>query len=62
MSKICKYCREGEMVLRTSKFGQFWGCSRYPECAGTINIKEEKSDLEKEADKWLKNNSFNNKL
>ena len=23
------------MVLRTGKFGQFWGCSKFPKCKGT---------------------------
>ena len=35
MKKI--YCAEcnAEMVLRDSKYGLFYGCSRYPECKGT---------------------------
>ena len=34
MKKI--YCPEcnSEMVLRNSKYGLFYGCSRYPECKG----------------------------
>lgn len=41
-SVVCPKCGS-EMVLRRSKkggdqSGQFWGCSRYPRCRGTINI------------------------
>ena len=30
----CPQC-EGEMRLRKGRFGQFWGCLRYPSCRGT---------------------------
>lgn len=38
----CPKCGS-EMVLRTAKRGdnqggKFWGCSRYPECRGIVNI------------------------
>lgn len=33
----CPICGS-EMVLRKSKFGQFWGCSKYPKCRGIVNI------------------------
>jgi len=41
-SIACPRCGS-EMVLRRSKKGgdqnaQFWGCSRYPRCRGTVNI------------------------
>jgi DNA topoisomerase-1 len=26
------------MVLKRSRFGQFWACSRYPECKGTRKL------------------------
>lgn len=28
----CPKCREGEVIIRTGKFGKFLSCSRYPEC------------------------------
>lgn len=39
---VCPKCGAG-MVKRTAKRGanagnQFWGCSRYPECRGTVSI------------------------
>jgi len=39
---ICPQCA-AVMVLRTAKQGtnagkQFWGCSRYPQCRGIVNI------------------------
>jgi len=32
-------CKCGkQMKLRNGKFGEFWGCSGYPECNYTMNI------------------------
>ncbi len=41
-SPHCPYCND-KMVLRTAKRGgdigqQFWGCARYPRCAGTRKV------------------------
>ncbi len=36
-TRICKRCGE-QMVLRTGKFGQFFGCSAFPECEYTEMI------------------------
>lgn len=33
--EICPECNEGEVVIRTGKFGKFLSCSRYPECKYT---------------------------
>ncbi len=33
----CPKCG-GEMVMRTSKHGEFLGCSHYPECKGTRKV------------------------
>ena len=33
----CPLCG-GTMVLREGKYGQFFGCSRYPNCKGTRKI------------------------
>ena len=30
----CKKCKSA-MVLRNGKFGQFWGCTKFPKCKGT---------------------------
>lgn len=38
MQKICPYCKS-ELVLRNGKNGQFYGCSSYPKCRYTMNIK-----------------------
>lgn len=54
MPKKCHYCNKGTFVLRYGKFGDFYGCSEYPRCAGMQKIPKSKSDdLELEADKWL---------
>jgi DNA topoisomerase-1 len=29
---VCPQCGEGTLVIREGKFGEFTGCSRYPEC------------------------------
>ncbi|MFS9605569.1 topoisomerase DNA-binding C4 zinc finger domain-containing protein, partial [Klebsiella pneumoniae] len=31
----CPVCHEGQLSLKTSRFGAFIGCSRYPECKYT---------------------------
>ncbi len=31
----CPECKEGEIVVRTGKYGKFLSCSRYPDCAYT---------------------------
>lgn len=36
----CPECATGEVHLKLSRFGAFIGCSRYPECAYTKNIKD----------------------
>ena len=36
----CPECTEGEIVIRTGKFGKFKSCSRFPDCKYTKNIVE----------------------
>lgn len=36
----CPDCDEGEIVIRTGRFGKFKSCSRFPECKFTKNIVE----------------------
>ncbi|MCA9372491.1 type I DNA topoisomerase [Candidatus Woesebacteria bacterium] len=38
--EVCPECKEGEIVIRTGKFGKFKSCSRFPECKFTENIVE----------------------
>ena len=33
----CPHCH-AEMVMRKSRYGHFWGCSRYPHCRGTRQL------------------------
>lgn len=37
--EICPKCG-GELKKRNGKFGEFWGCSNYPSCRFTKNIKK----------------------
>jgi DNA topoisomerase-1 len=36
----CPKCQEGEVVVRTGRFGKFLACSRYPECDYKANYVE----------------------
>jgi DNA topoisomerase-1 len=36
----CPDCTEGEIVIRTGRFGKFKSCSRFPDCKYTQNIVE----------------------
>jgi ssDNA-binding Zn-finger/Zn-ribbon topoisomerase 1 len=42
----CEECLEKDiesiMILREGKFGDFWGCSRYPQCTYTLNERQYK--------------------
>lgn len=38
MKKECKECGE-EMVIRTGRYGQFWGCEGYPDCTNKDKLK-----------------------
>lgn len=35
LGKKCPECKEGELVIRTGRFGKFISCSRFPECKYT---------------------------
>ncbi|MCX6817118.1 MAG: type I DNA topoisomerase [Candidatus Beckwithbacteria bacterium] len=36
----CPECKEGDVVIRTGRFGKFFSCSRFPECKYTKQYKE----------------------
>ncbi|MCL4383848.1 DNA topoisomerase, partial [Patescibacteria group bacterium] len=36
----CPECKEGDLVIRTGRFGKFISCSRFPECKYTRQYKE----------------------
>jgi DNA topoisomerase-1 len=36
----CYKCKEGELVIRQSKRGEFMGCGRFPKCRTIISIKQ----------------------
>ncbi len=38
LGEVCPECKEGELLLRSSRFGKFIGCSRYPTCKYTRQI------------------------
>ena len=49
--RICPKCNEGELSLKTGKFGAFVGCTRYPECRFTRPLAQaegREGDIERE--------------
>lgn len=38
--ETCPECKEGEVVIRSGRFGKFKSCSRFPDCKYTQNIVE----------------------
>ena len=38
--EVCPDCKEGEIVIRSGRYGKFKSCSRFPECKFTENIVE----------------------
>ncbi len=43
----CPRCKRGVMKPRTGKNGNFWGCSRYPDCRSSCDDKDGKPDWKK---------------
>ena len=37
-SEVCPKC-SGGMIVRSGRYGDFWGCKKYPKCKGTVKIK-----------------------
>ncbi|MBP9817586.1 type I DNA topoisomerase [Candidatus Shapirobacteria bacterium] len=40
LDEKCPECKEGELVVRTGKFGKFVSCDRFPDCKYTRQFKE----------------------
>ncbi len=36
--RVCPGCGQGTLTLRTSRYGQFYGCSRFPVCGHKVRI------------------------
>ena len=43
--QVCPDCSEGQIVIRTGRFGKFLSCSRFPECKYTTKYLETVDDL-----------------
>ncbi|MCA9370072.1 MAG: type I DNA topoisomerase [Pseudomonadales bacterium] len=43
--EICPECTEGEIVIRSGKYGKFKSCGRFPDCKYTQNIVEKLDDM-----------------
>ncbi len=56
IEKKCPKCKEGNLILRSSLYGKFLGCSKYPKCRYTEKIqntppKDNVSDKDKDSNK-----------
>jgi DNA topoisomerase I len=40
LGRKCPECKEGELVIRTGRFGRFISCSRFPDCRHTEKLLE----------------------
>jgi len=38
VNKACPSCKTGKLVKRTGYFGDFYGCTNFPNCKMTIKI------------------------
>jgi len=43
--EICPECKEGELVIRSGRFGKFMSCGRFPECKYTATYRETLEDF-----------------
>ncbi|MBI1392975.1 MAG: type I DNA topoisomerase [Alphaproteobacteria bacterium] len=49
----CPSCSEGQLSLKTGKFGAFIGCSNYPDCQYTRQLSAAENEAEQQGDKEL---------
>ncbi len=47
--RSCPKCKTGELLLRSGKFGEFYGCSGFPTCKYTENVSSSKDSATGEA-------------
>jgi len=40
----CPTCKEGQLVIRKSIYGQFVACNRFPKCHYTVRMKKKKDE------------------
>lgn len=43
--KKCPDCKEGEVIIRTGRFGKFYSCDKFPECKYTAQYVETVDDM-----------------
>jgi len=58
----CPYCKIGEIVERTGKYGPFHACSQYPGCCFIQQIVDNAkggNDLDMQADQFLESHGIN---
>ena len=56
VQKICPKCTK-PLILRKSFYGQFWGCSGYPNCRHIENLKADQNKFQKKEDNKEEKNS-----
>ena len=48
VKRKCPKCSDGDIVLRSSIYGKFYGCSKYPKCRYTEKLVNNNKDKDKE--------------
>jgi len=41
VEKPCPTCKDGKLLLRSSVYGKFYGCDKFPKCKYTEKLVEE---------------------
>jgi len=49
----CPKCKEGNLQVRLGRYGKFIGCSKYPKCQYSKNIKTAKSQYREKLNKQI---------
>ncbi len=47
----CPACNKGDLIIRKGQYGKFIGCTAYPSCKYTDNLKEAKEEYQKKSGK-----------
>ncbi|MEM6538759.1 MAG: type I DNA topoisomerase [Pseudomonadota bacterium] len=51
--RLCPKCSDGQLSLKTGKFGAFIGCANYPDCQFTRQLSAAENEVEQQGDREL---------
>ena len=54
----CPKCGKGDLVLKSGKHGEFWGCNQFSVTGCRYTTNELKTAIEEEADRILMNSGL----